>query len=165
MKIEHMSARTIEAMIRKYIKDAAELARGVGFGSTNAYLDGIPSPAELPAAIEQLGEAYLAKLSAMAKAAPVVRGDTISIYEPRPPAEANAPSREDEQFLIACRKQLTERGFVLAADADVYEQIAKRYPDCVRPSRVRGAEARRWLELRDPGLVAQKAMKQLKRRR
>lgn len=156
MKTERMSTRAIEAQLRKYIDDAIALASGKPFGSTNCYLDGIESPAGLAPAIKELGEAYFAKLQALAKAAPTVRGDTISIYEPKPKPEANAPSREDEAFLSACRKQYLEHGFVRARDADTYEEIAKRYPDYAHPARLRGSEAKRWRALHDADAVTRK---------
>lgn len=164
MKYENMPARELETLIRKYIDDAAHVAMGQPWGSTNAYLDGISGPEELAKAIRDCGAAYLKKLQILAKADPTVRGNSISIYEPKPPAEANAPSREDEAFCAACRKQLLSAGFVLAADADTYEAISKKYPGTIFPARVRGSEARRWVALHrdDAVLRSKKARSPLK---
>lgn len=151
--MKNLSVRGVENQIRKYIDDAAALARGVRFDATNCYLDGLATPAELSAAIKELGEEYLRKLSALAKAAPVVRGDTISIFEPKPAPAANAPSLEDERFLIACRKQYLRDGYILASDSDTYEAIAKKYPNHVFPSRLRGAQGKRWRALHEPDAV------------
>lgn len=147
--------RDHEVQLRKWIRDAAELARGKPAHELSCWLDGIRTPSELADAIEQCGESYIQKMRAISKAAPVVRGDTISIYQPEESAP-NAPSIEDERFLADCRQHLLKHGFVRAADADTYEEIAKRYPGAVHPPRVRGAEARRYLAMRDPDFVSRK---------
>lgn len=149
------SAKDIENTIRRYLEDAALLARTGSMFGGHSELDGIRTPEQLSDAIIELGEAYIERMKAISKAAPVVRGKSISIYGPKP-TDANWPSKEDERFLSACLKQLVANGYVKAVDADTYEEIAKRYPDKVVPSRVRGAEARRFLERRRHDPVAKR---------
>lgn len=161
-RYERLSSIALKLQLEKYIRDAARLALGVPFYELSCYLDSIYTAKELSQAITDCGEEYIKKMSALRNAAPVVRGDTISIFQPKEVAP-NAPSIEDHAFLTQCLKQLRERGFVLAADADTYEKIAKAYPGAVFPTRVRGSEARRYLELRDPQIVA-KAIKKRGRR-
>lgn len=156
MKTEFMGVRDIETQISKYIDDAAKLAAGIEWRSLNCYLDGLKTPAELSNAIKELGAAYVEKMKAIRAAAPVVRGDTISIYEPPAPTAPNSPSVEDERFLAACRKQLLALGYVRASDADTYQQIAQKYPGTVFPARVRGAEAKRWVALHAPDAVTKR---------
>lgn len=163
MSIEQLAAGTLRDMLTRYINDAAALARGERWGSTEAYLAGI-QPDGLAAEIERIGAAYIKRMTAMRDAAPVVRGNTISLTrDPTAGVEPNAPSREDEAFMNACKKQLRTCGYVLARDADMYEQIAKKYPDYAHPARVRGSEARRWIALHDPGIVATAALKSMRR--
>lgn len=147
MDISRLSIRDLENEIAKYIKDAAALAEGRPFRALYCYISGIQTPAQLSEEIKRYGAAYIEKMKTLRDAAPVVRGDTISIYEPKPDPTANAPSREDENFMALCRKQLLSQGFVRAADADTYEAIAKKYPSHAHPARVRGSEARRWIAL------------------
>lgn len=156
MDIKHMSALELENEITKYIKAAAQLAEGRAFSSTYAYIAGLRTPEQMAGEIKRLGAAYLEKMKALRNASPVVRGDTISIYGPKPTLPANAPSKEDELFLTACRKRLKEDGFVRAADADTYEEIAKKYPDSVFPRRVRGSEAKKWLAMRADDVVSKR---------
>lgn len=54
------------------------------------------------------------------------------------------PSKTDEEFVLTTLRELTKRGFVLAADADRYEEIMKNHPRFAElyPHRVRGSEAR-----------------------
>lgn len=156
MKIEFMGIRGIENQIRKYISDAERLAKGAEWYTLGCYLDGLKTPTELAAAIKELGAAYIEKMKAIRTAAPTVRGDTISIYGPTPEIAPNAPSVEDERFLVLCKKQLLERGYVLASDADKYQEIAEKYPRWVHPARVRGAEAKRWAALHAPDAVTKR---------
>lgn len=155
-KYNRSSAIDIENKLRAYLKDAALAAKTGSFRGGNAELDGITTVDQLSNAILELGEAYIEKMKAISKAAPIVRGETISIYGPKP--EANYPSAEDEKFLAQCREMLVKDGFVRAADADTYEKIAERYPGTVFPSRVRGAEAKKFLSLRS-GDALTKALK------
>lgn len=147
----------IESRIRQYTKDAAQIARGVPFIELRCYLDGIHSIEALADAIVALGQAYIEKAKAIRAAAPVVRGDTISVFQPQQDTPANAPSVEDERFLSDCRRHYLEKGFLLAADADVYEEIARKYPRHVHPARMRGSEAKRWRDTRLNDPVAKKA--------
>lgn len=163
MNIERLSVVNLRNLLSKYIRDAVAFTRGARWDSTGAYLDGI-KPDDLASAIEKVGALYVRKMTALRNAAPVVRGDTISITRnPAAGVAPNAPSREDEAFMALCCRQLLTRGFVLAADADTYEAIAKKYPDYAHPARVRGSEARRWIALHDPKLIAGKAKHALKR--
>lgn len=155
-KHNHLSAIDIENKLRAYLKDAALAARTGSFRGGSSELDGIRTVEQLSSAILELGEAYIEKMKAISKAAPIVRGNTISIYNAAP--DANYPSKEDELFLAECRKMLVKDGFVRAADADTYEKIAKRYPGTVFPSRVRGSEAKKFLSLRS-GDALTKALK------
>ncbi len=143
---ERMGIRSLELLIEKYIQDAAKLAEGEPVHRLSCYLDSIETPAALSAAIKACGAAYLERMKAIRNAAPTVYGKTISIYQPQEIAP-NTPSIEDQKFLGQCRRQLRKQGFVLAADADTYEEIAKAYPGHVFPARVRGAEAKRFLSL------------------
>lgn len=61
------------------------------------------------------------------------------------------PSREDEQFCLDALKQLVAKGFVLAADADRYEEIVAAHSKWAEgmPARVRDSEARRFKAMRD----------------
>lgn len=156
------SVRDIENLITQYIDDAARFARGEPLIRTSCYLSGIRTPEQLSTAIKQLGGMYVEKMKALAKAAPIVRGNTISIYEPRD-ISPNTPSKEDEKFLSECLCHLKKHGFVLAADADTYEKIAAAYPGRVHPERVRGAEAKRWLAMQRPDYIVKAANKTFKK--
>lgn len=159
MDIKRLGVTDLENLIRKYINDAAAMAEGAPFHKLNCSLDGIKTPKELSSAIKTAGDAYLKKMAALRNATPTVRGDTISIFGPKPEIPANTPSREDEMFLIYCRRHLLENGYVYAADADTYEKIVKKYPDHARPARVRGAEARRWIGLHAFDVVTKRIKK------
>lgn len=156
MKTEFMGIRDIENQIKKYIDDASKIASGAEWHTLGCYLDGLKTPAALSDAIRELGAAYIEKMAAIRRAAPAVRGDTISIYAPAEPSAANMPSIEDERFLAQCRKQLLADGYVRASDADTYQEIAKKYPGFVHPARVRGAEAKRWVALHERDAVTKK---------
>lgn len=163
MDIKWLSIRDLEIQLRKYISDAAKFAAGAPLSTTTCYLDGIRTPEQLSDAIKEHGDAYIKKIKALRDARPVVRGDTISIHGPKPELAANAPSHADFEFMVACRKQLLAKGFVRAADADIYEEIAKKYPAYAHPARVRGSEARRWIRLHEPDVVTKALKKKWKR--
>lgn len=157
------SALELRNTLSAYIKSAVVLASGGRWETTAAHLDSI-KPDQLADFIKAVGDAYIANMTALRNAAPIVRGHTISITrDPTAGVAPNAPSLEDEAFLARCRKQLLERGFVLASDADTYAEIAKQYPGSVHPATVRGADARRFIELRNPKIVDKSTTKRRKK--
>jgi len=159
VKYLHHSIKDLEHLIVNYTRDAAELARGVPARELGCYIDGITTLEGIAQAILSVGAAYIEKMKALRTAAPRIRGDTISIYRTGEPLPANAPSVEDERFLAKCRLDLLTQGFVLARNADVYQEIAAKYPGRVFPARIKGSEARDYIKSRNHDAVLQSIRK------
>ena len=160
-RYEQMQIRDLENLITKYINDASGIALGVPMHKLGCWLDGIATAEALAVAIKAAGAAYQKKMRELRNAAIVLREKSIGHLPGAEPAP-NAPSVEDEAFIQRCIRTLRNRGFVLASDADRYEEIAKKYPNAVPIPRVRGSEARRYLALRDDPVG--KALKKKARR-
>lgn len=160
-KYTKWAACDIENKIQFYIADAAKLAESGTTHGCSFALDGIKTRQELADAIRELGAAYIEKLKKIAAAGPVVRGDTISIFE-KPQSTSKMPSIEDQEFMSMCLRSLRENGYVKAADADVYENITKEYPN-IHPRKVRGAEARRYLYIKSGEALKSALKKNIKR--